>query len=37
MQRSRGPPEYYTHKTQEQNKYLWTYKVGRLKARKGKL
>lgn len=36
MQRSRGPPEYCTHKTQEQNNHYGPTKVGRLKARKEK-
>ena len=35
MQRSRGPPEYYTHKTQEQA-IIWTYKSRKAKSQKGK-
>lgn len=36
MQRSRGPPEQGIRKTQEQNKYLWTYKSRAAKGQKGK-
>lgn len=35
MQRSRGPPEYCTHKTQEQA-ILWAYKSRKAKSQKGK-